>query len=123
MSGNIVHNTVGSHAVAQPHMENQPDSLNGILLKKSRLELNADKELWGIQLISSISAEEVNSFAQNHTLSTEMIEYINYPLKGQKRFAIIYGKFYSKERALKAIEELPPALRIYEPWVRAMHKA
>lgn len=75
---------------------------------------------WVIQLMSSGSAMEVVEFARKHHLPRNMIEYIYYKDKGQDRFAILYGQFKSKTLALKAIESLPPKLRIFEPWVRTL---
>ncbi len=80
---------------------------------------NGDGE-WVIQLMSSGSATEVVTFARENRLSKDLIEYIYYKDKGQDRYAILYGQFKSKTLALKAIESLPPRLRIFEPWVRTL---
>lgn len=73
-----------------------------------------------IQLMSSGSAMELIKFVEMAQLSREMIEYIHYEDKGQDRFAVLYGRFRSKNNAIKAIETLAPALRIHEPWVRSV---
>ena len=76
---------------------------------------------WVIQLMSSESSKKLFEFADENQLKRSMYEYIYYQLKGKDRFAIIYGRFHKKTQALKAIESLPPKLRLFEPWVRAMH--
>ncbi|MFL0799085.1 MAG: hypothetical protein K6L80_01435 [Agarilytica sp.] len=94
-------------------------------MKGDRVAVNVHEELiqkddgeWVIQLMSSGSAMEVLAFARENKLRRDMIEYIHYQVKGQDRFAIVYGQFRSKSLALRAIESLPPKLRIFEPWVR-----
>ncbi len=87
-------------------------------MAKADMEENADEE-WVIQLISSASAMEVIEFAKKNRLKRDMIEYIHYQVKGRDHFAILYGLFLDKTRAIRAIESLPPRLRVYEPWVRA----
>jgi curli production assembly/transport component CsgF len=77
---------------------------------------------WVIQLMSSGSIADVLAFAKDSNISRSMYEYFYYEHKGEDRFAIIYGRFHNKARALKAIESLPPRLRIFEPWVRATHQ-
>lgn len=85
---------------------------------KADREENADEE-WVIQLISSASAMEIIEFAKKNKLKRDMIEYIHYQVRGKDHFAILYGLFFDKTRAIRAIESLPPRLRVYEPWVRA----
>ncbi len=93
--------------------------------KNDHMAVNVHQELiqkgdgeWVIQLMSSGSAMKVLAFARENKLRRDMIEYIHYQEKGQDRFAIVYGEFKSKTLALRAIESLPPKLRIFEPWVR-----
>ena len=71
-----------------------------------------------IQLISSPSSMKVLEFAEKFKIKRDMMEYIHFKIKGKVHFAILYGRFKTKMRAIKAIESLPPALRIHEPRVR-----
>ncbi len=113
-------------AAAKPSL-NLTKSLIGNIPKENHdnLAVNVHKEMirkgddeWVIQLMSSGSAMEVLAFARENKLRRDMVEYIHYQVKGQDRFAIVYGQFKSKTLALRAIESLPPKLRIFEPWVR-----
>ncbi|MFT7558261.1 MAG: curli production assembly/transport component CsgG [Flavobacteriales bacterium] len=79
--------------------------------------------VWGIRLMSSYSAMDVLNYVREKKLRRDMIEYIHLEAQGKDSFAIIYGKFHDKTRALKAIESLPPKLRIYEPAMRSLVKA
>jgi septal ring-binding cell division protein DamX len=76
---------------------------------------------WVIQLMSSHSSAEVFEFVDSNKLDRSMYEYFYYQHNGEDRFAILYGRFYNKDQALKAIESLPPKLRLFEPWVRATY--
>jgi curli production assembly/transport component CsgG len=89
----------------------------------SRLALNKDPEKdnegpYVIQLMSSTSSMEIIEFVRVNNISRDMIEYIRYKAKDKDRFAILYGSYRNKTRAIQAIESLPTKLRIYEPWVR-----
>ncbi|PCK07349.1 MAG: hypothetical protein COA42_14800 [Alteromonadaceae bacterium] len=115
-----------------PRSNSQPTKPKTKLLAKAKTKTQQSKNSkvnndinvvedaeYGIQLMSSTSSMEVIEFASKNKLSRSMIEYIHYQVQGKDRFAIIYGRFHNRERAIKAIESLPPRLRIHEPWVRS----
>ncbi len=112
-----------ARALALSKAENklQADSIDGNVfeLQESLESLKIDDEGdFVIQLISSPSSMKVLEFAEKFKIKRDMIEYIHFKIKGKVHFAILYGRFKTKMRAIKAIESLPPALRIHEPRVR-----
>lgn len=79
-----------------------------------------DPQLFTIQLIGFSSETSAIRFIQNNHLESKSA-YYSAMHSGQPWFAVIYGKFSSRDDAHQALKQLPSDLRSASPWVRSFH--
>ena len=77
-----------------------------------------DPQQFTVQLIGFGSEAAAISFIRNNHLESQSV-YYSTMRSGQPWFAVVYGKFSSRDAAHQALERLPSALRSASPWVRS----
>lgn len=77
-----------------------------------------DPQQFTVQLIGFGSEAAVIGFIHNNHIESQSAYYSTLRA-GQPWFAVVYGKFSSRDAAHQALERLPSSLRSASPWVRS----
>ena len=81
-----------------------------------------ESSFYSIQLMSSKEVMDLVEFMADKEINRNDVRYISYELKGDDRFALLYGTYRDKDKAIRAIQTLPETLRVHQPWVRLVNE-
>ena len=96
--------------------ETEPDSESGVLHDLQWLQRQAPTQ-YTIQLMGSRNADAIRGFATRHDLRVHGAWFTT-TLDERPWHVLVYGVYPSRAAALRASRELPPALRLGEPFPR-----
>ena len=107
--------------VAQPMVLNHQSSFPLDLLASPATPAPSGP-YYAIQLVSSKKAIGIVDFITDTELNLSDLRLINYKLDGSDQYALLYGAYVEKEKALEAIKNLPDSIKAHGPWLRIINQ-